>query len=82
MRSVALLFELVSENESWFIWNSKQTNWHWYLGIDIYSVWDAIEKDLPELKKQLAETVRKSKQFPTRTKVISHNVYYNDMPVV
>jgi len=34
---------------------------HDYLGIDIYSVWETIDKDLPELKKQLNTIVKKSK---------------------
>ena len=34
---------------------------HDYLGIDIYSVWKTIEKDLPELKKQLNAIVKGSK---------------------
>ena len=33
---------------------------HDYLGIDIYSVWKTIEKDLPELKKQLNAIVKDS----------------------
>lgn len=34
---------------------------HDYLGIDIYSVWKTIEKDLPELKKQLNSIIKGSK---------------------
>ena len=34
---------------------------HDYLGIDIYSVWETIEKDLPELKNQLNTIVKDSK---------------------
>ena len=34
---------------------------HDYLGIDIYSVWDTIEKDLPELKEQLNSIIQNSK---------------------
>ncbi len=34
---------------------------HDYLGIDIYSVWDTIEKDISELKRQLNDIIRKSK---------------------
>ena len=34
---------------------------HDYLGIDIYSVWETIDKDLPELKKQLNSIVKDSK---------------------
>ncbi len=31
---------------------------HDYLGIDIYSVWNAIEQNLPELKRQLIQIKR------------------------
>jgi len=34
---------------------------HDYLGIDIYSVWETIEKDIPELKKQLIAIAKSSK---------------------
>lgn len=34
---------------------------HDYLGIDIYSVWETINKDLPELKKQLIAITKSSK---------------------
>ena len=34
---------------------------HDYLGIDIYSVWDTIKKDLPELKKLLLAITKSTK---------------------
>ncbi|HDR50636.1 MAG TPA: DUF86 domain-containing protein [Mariniphaga anaerophila] len=33
---------------------------HDYLGIDIYSVWNAIESDLPQLKNQLNQIIKNS----------------------
>lgn len=33
---------------------------HDYLGIDIYSVWNAIESDLPQLKNQLNQIIKDS----------------------